>query len=359
MKNKKLTFGEFLAERRKAKGLTQGELAEKLFVGDSAVSKWENNKSRPDIELAKSLAEILGLSVDELLSASIDYKRAEEKREARSFRTIRTVYNMFWHISFGITILTCFIVNLAVSHTLSWFFIVLASLMLAFSLLVLPQYIKKEKRLRYVPLIFLACLVFLLLIISLLSHGDGWIFIVTAALILAYSIIFTPLLIKHSNFSKKIKQHNALISVTLDFTLLIFMLGVINIYTAIKGTTNTFWLLNTALPLTAIFAIPIYLTVFIIKSKMHWAYKTAVQISLWTIVVNLFNPIIGVFSRRPSTNIGYFWRANFHIWNSSEAITNNVYCLVTVVAILLALIFVSIGLWASVKSQKAHKSTKA
>lgn len=342
MKNKKPTFGEFLAERRKAKGLTQSELAAKLFVGDSAVSKWENNKSRPDIELAKSLADILGLSVDELLSASIDYKRAEEKREARTFRTIRTTYNMFWYISFGITILTCFIVNLAVSHTLSWFFIVLASLMVAFSLLVLPQYIK-QKRLRYVPLIFLGCLILLLAIISLFSHNGGWFFIVISALILVYSIIFTPLLIKHSDFSEKIKHHNALISITIDFVLLILMLGVINVYTVAKGINKTFWFANIALPLTVIFAAPVYLTVFTIRTKLHWAYKTAIQIALWTVVANLINPILEVFTVKSSGDNGYFWQANLNIWSSSEAITNNIYFLITVIAAVLTIIFALIG----------------
>lgn len=71
MKNKK-TFGQFLSERRKEIGLTQEQLGSKLFVGESAVSKWENDKTKPDIVIIKELANILSISVDELLSASID-----------------------------------------------------------------------------------------------------------------------------------------------------------------------------------------------------------------------------------------------------------------------------------------------
>lgn len=61
-------FGAFVAERRKQKNLTQKELAEKLYVSDKAVSKWERGLSMPDISLLTPLAESLGVSVAELLA---------------------------------------------------------------------------------------------------------------------------------------------------------------------------------------------------------------------------------------------------------------------------------------------------
>lgn len=61
-------FGAFLARLRKEKGMTQKELAEKLFVSDKAVSKWERGLSLPDIALLQPMAELLGVSVTELLS---------------------------------------------------------------------------------------------------------------------------------------------------------------------------------------------------------------------------------------------------------------------------------------------------
>lgn len=60
-------FARFLTEQRKAKGYTQKTLAEKLFVSDKAVSKWERSLSMPDITLLLPLAEILEVSVTELL----------------------------------------------------------------------------------------------------------------------------------------------------------------------------------------------------------------------------------------------------------------------------------------------------
>lgn len=63
----KKDFGSFLAELRRQKGMTQKELAEKLFVSDKAVSKWECGLSMPDIVLLKPLAELLDVTVTELL----------------------------------------------------------------------------------------------------------------------------------------------------------------------------------------------------------------------------------------------------------------------------------------------------
>ena len=60
-------FGAFVAQLRKEKGLMQKDLAEKLYVSDKAVSKWERGLSIPDVALLVPLAEILGVTVTELL----------------------------------------------------------------------------------------------------------------------------------------------------------------------------------------------------------------------------------------------------------------------------------------------------
>ena len=63
----KKTLGAMIAELRKQRGMTQLELAEKMGVTDKAVSKWERDLSCPDINSLPNLAEILGVSVDELM----------------------------------------------------------------------------------------------------------------------------------------------------------------------------------------------------------------------------------------------------------------------------------------------------
>ncbi len=75
--------GRFIAERRKMKGMTQRELAERLSISDKTVSKWETGKGMPEISLMLPLCEILEISVNELLSgevlsADLYKKKAEE-----------------------------------------------------------------------------------------------------------------------------------------------------------------------------------------------------------------------------------------------------------------------------------------
>lgn len=63
----KKTLGTLISETRKQNGMTQLELAEKMGVTDKAVSKWERDLSCPDVNTLPRLAEVLGLSVEELL----------------------------------------------------------------------------------------------------------------------------------------------------------------------------------------------------------------------------------------------------------------------------------------------------
>ena len=71
----KKTLGTMIAELRKQHGMTQLELAEKMGVTDKAVSKWARYLSCPDINSLPNLAEILGVSVEELMQVK---KEAEE-----------------------------------------------------------------------------------------------------------------------------------------------------------------------------------------------------------------------------------------------------------------------------------------
>lgn len=61
-------FSEFLYTLRKEKNMTQAELAERLGITNKAVSKWETGDAMPETSLLLPLAEILGVTADELLS---------------------------------------------------------------------------------------------------------------------------------------------------------------------------------------------------------------------------------------------------------------------------------------------------
>ena len=62
--------GNFIMEKRKARGMTQQQLADKLNVSFQAISKWENGTTYPNIEILRDLAIVLEVSVDEILAGS-------------------------------------------------------------------------------------------------------------------------------------------------------------------------------------------------------------------------------------------------------------------------------------------------
>ena len=63
----KKTIGKFISTLRKANGMTQRELGEKLFVSDKTVSRWECDECTPELSLIPLIAEIFGITTDELL----------------------------------------------------------------------------------------------------------------------------------------------------------------------------------------------------------------------------------------------------------------------------------------------------
>ncbi len=76
----KEAFAAFVTQQRKEKGWTQKDLADRLFISDKAVSKWERGLSLPDISLLIPLADCLGVGVAELLEG----KRTENPAEAEN-----------------------------------------------------------------------------------------------------------------------------------------------------------------------------------------------------------------------------------------------------------------------------------
>ena len=63
------SMGEIISTLRKEKGMTQKEIADRLGITDKAVSKWERDVAYPDTGTIPKLAEILGVTVEELMNA--------------------------------------------------------------------------------------------------------------------------------------------------------------------------------------------------------------------------------------------------------------------------------------------------
>ena len=75
------SMAEVISSRRKELGMTQKDLAEKLNITDKAVSKWERGIACPDTAAIPKLAQILGISLEELMDAEPARKPGGEKAE--------------------------------------------------------------------------------------------------------------------------------------------------------------------------------------------------------------------------------------------------------------------------------------
>jgi len=123
----KKTMGGFLAALRKTNGMTQKDLAEQLNVSDKTVSRWERDEGVPDLSLIPVLAEIFGVTCDELLRgerkspeerlapASTESPKGEKQRR-RLVKATLSQYQSRTYISIGISVvglIAALICNLA------------------------------------------------------------------------------------------------------------------------------------------------------------------------------------------------------------------------------------------------------
>ena len=77
-----IKIGRFIAECRKKVNLTQMQLAEKLGITDKAISKWERGKAMPDTSIMLELCDVLGITVNELISGErIDMENKNKQNE--------------------------------------------------------------------------------------------------------------------------------------------------------------------------------------------------------------------------------------------------------------------------------------
>ncbi|MBQ2302706.1 MAG: helix-turn-helix transcriptional regulator, partial [Oscillospiraceae bacterium] len=85
-----MEFNEKLQELRKQKGFTQEELAERLFVSRTAVSKWESGRGYPNIDSLKAISKLFSVTIDELLSGDelLSIAEEENKNKENSIRNL-------------------------------------------------------------------------------------------------------------------------------------------------------------------------------------------------------------------------------------------------------------------------------
>lgn len=79
-----MELGQQLKAHRKELGISQDELAERIFVSRQSISNWENNKTYPDIHTLLLLAETFGVSLDELIKGDVEEMKEEINAQERA-----------------------------------------------------------------------------------------------------------------------------------------------------------------------------------------------------------------------------------------------------------------------------------
>lgn len=335
------SFGSFLKQKRQEKNMTQKELSSLLFVSESAVSKWEKNVSHPDITLLPKLSEILGVTEHELITANVDNKVREEKKQAKKWRALSFTWSLFFYIAYVVALIPCFICNLAIDKTLSWFWIVVSALLLAFTFTNLPKLIKRNK-LIFIPLSQYGALCLLLGACCIYTGGD-WFFIPVISVLLGLIIIFAPIYISKLSVFSKIKKYNGFISIAIDFIVLNILLIVINIYTL---SDFGWWYVKIALPIVAYVYLAINVLLCVRFFKFNKPLKTSIILFLTAAFVYVPPMLIKVENPETQKEIddANILFANLSNWEANGNIENNVHLIIALSVIFISALFLAAGM---------------
>lgn len=349
------TFGSFLKQKRQEKNLTQKDLAKLLIISESAVCKWEKDVAHPDITLLPKLSEILGVTEHELITASVDVKTRDEKKQAKKWRTFSTSWDLFFYIAYGVALIPCFICDLAINKTLSWFWIVLSALLLSFTFTNLPKLIKKNK-LVLLPLSMYLSLCLLLGVCCLYSGGN-WFWIATLSVLLGLIIIFTPIYIAKLKVFSKLKKYNDFVSVGIIFIFLNLLLIVINVYAIINGYSNKFWYITIALPIViAVYSIlNILLSVRFIR--VNKLLKTSIILTIISCLY-LVPPFLKVNNQnlQHELNRANVFKANFLNWQCELCLERNIHLIIFLTLLTVMVGFLISGLILHLKQKNKIKT---
>ena len=355
-KSMEKSFGTFMKEKRLEKNLTQKELAKILYVTESAVSKWEKDVAHPDISLLPKLAEILGVSEHELITASIDNKSREEKVQAKKWRAFSMSWSLFFYIAYAIALIPCFICNLAIDKTLSWFWIVFSALLLAFTFTNLPKLVKKHK-LILLPLSMFLALCLLLGICCIYTKGD-WFWIPVLSVLFGMILIFTPIYLSKYKVFENIKRYKDFVSIGIDYLVLNLLLIVIDFYSVGNNYTANHWYLNIALPITTIFYLILNILFCVKFLKTNKFLKTSIVLLL----IDIFLYIPPMFIKLKDKNLQEeliddvnILKSNLAVWKTEATQDNNIHCIIALTLVCLAVIFAIIGLILHLKRKKQNK----
>lgn len=86
--NDRKNFGEYIVQKGKKLSTIQEELAQKLYVTSTTISKWETGITYPDITIITKLCKVLGISEHEIFTTCDDSTLSEKERKAKNYERL-------------------------------------------------------------------------------------------------------------------------------------------------------------------------------------------------------------------------------------------------------------------------------
>lgn len=153
-----MTFGEKLKRLRNDNDMTQEQMAEKIFVTRTAISKWETNNGYPSIDSLKAISNLFGTSIDDLISdEDIENKKVLDEKIARKFYFVAIAF-------LGITVLFTLLAYFLKQSLISIGSICGLVGYVFFGLLSKPKYKRLQMRKLIIPYIISRAVVFAVVI---------------------------------------------------------------------------------------------------------------------------------------------------------------------------------------------------
>jgi len=329
----KKTFGSFIKIKRTEKNYSQKDLAEMLFVTEGAVSKWERGVSYPDITLISDICRVLEIREHELITASTDTDTRKMKHEARKFRVIRGVW--FWvpTITYAAALLICFVCNLAVNHTLSWFFIVLTALLCAYSLIPTFTSFFKSKKLLVFTVTNFSSICLLLYTCAAYTNTLFWFPTACIGTLMGYTLLFLPMLLSKT----RIRSLRFILSFVLTFLFTLLLLQSIYVWHP--------FMLTSAIKVTCYGFIPVFLCGIICMFHFDSYIKTGICTLLSTSIYYFTGHIVNHLFNLTEN----YYEVDFYNWEQYS--TGNVFFIIAASLFLVSTVFIGIGVFRIYKSK--------
>lgn len=330
----KKTFGSFIKAKRLEKNYSQKDLAELLFVTEGAVSKWERGISYPDITLVSDICRVLDISEHEFITASTDTETRKIKHEAKIFRKIRGAWIWIPSISYVITLVVCFICNLAVDRTLSWFFIVLSSLLCAYSFIPTFTWIFEKQKFLVFTVTTYVSIALLLFTCAVYTNGMYWFLTSCIGVLMGYVLVFLPIVLSKS----KLFRYRFVVSFLSEFVLTVLLLLNVNAWHPFS--------LARAIAITAYGFLPLVFCATVCLFGFDSFFKTGICTLFTALVFYFANYVAGLLFGATDNQ----YQVNFNDWE--QCMNGNIYLTVLVCFSFIAVIFVAAGFFRSFKSRK-------